>query len=218
MASVLDSFKEILDDKSTIVINLLLTIPIFYTYVLFKSQNSDFTLFFYITSFLLILIIAETANFYITQDKNVFHILNPLKLILMAFQLLLGVIPVGIITVFLTISIINFINIEYYTDIVLKTGVWIVSIAIILTSFLSFIKDRKILNAYNVVKIFKRGGDTIGATFKLVLCLLIFNAVTFGVFGYILYIFFKFDLITVVFICYAVAFNVSVIGHHLAQM
>lgn len=223
MASILDSFREVYGDNLSFIKIFALTVPVFYCYQLYTgakaSGNYDnFFLVSYIVLFFLFGFIIEITNNVINERDKILPSMNPLSLAITAFKGVLAVLPVVLISCPLANYLTGYININFALDITLKTVIWLVAASIITTSYLMFSANKKVLEAYNLKKVFQKSGDLIVSLIFFVIQLVIINIPTTVFIGYTLFVLFYFGVVFDAFIVFAVVFNIAVLGHYLGQV
>lgn len=223
MASILDSFREVYSDSSSLIKVAVLSVPVFYCYQLYTaakvSGNYDnFFLVSYIVLFFVFGFIIEITNNVINERDRILPSLNPLPLALTSLKGLLAVGPSILISCLAASYLTGYINIIFWLDITLKTIIWLVAASIFLTAYLLFSVNKKIIEAYNVKKIFQKAGDLIVMLIFFVIQLVIINIPTTVFIGYTLVVLFGYGVVFDAFIVFASVFNVAVLGHYLGQV
>lgn len=223
MASILDSFREVYGDHLSFIKILVLSIPVFYCYQIYAAAKvngnfNDFFLMSYITLFFIFGFVIEITNNVINERDKILPSLNPITLAVTSFKGVLAVGPAILITCFIANYLSAFINIIFWLDIILKTVLWLVAASIIVTSYLLFAANKKIIEAYNVKTIFQKAGDLIVVLIFFVLQLIIMNIPTSAFIGYTVFVLFYYGFVFDAFIAIAVVFNLAVLGHYLGQV
>lgn len=223
MASILDSFREVYSDHLSFIKILAFSIPVFYCYQLYTGAKvsgifDGFFLTAYITLFFIFGFIIEITHNVINERDRILPSLNPITLAATSFKGFLAVGPAILITCFIANYLSAFINIIFWLDITLKTVLWLVAASIIVTSYLLFAVNKKILEAYNVKTIFQKAGDLIVVLIFFVLQLVIINIPTSAFIGYTVLVLFGYGSVFDAFIVIAVVFNLAVLGHYLGQV
>lgn len=223
MASILDSFREVYSDSLSLMKIFILSIPVFYCYQLYGSAklNGNYDNFFfisYVVLFFLLGCIIEITNNVINERDRILPSFNPLPLMLTSLKGLVAIGPSALISCLAAKFLIGYINIIFWLDITLKTVIWLVAVSIIITSYLMFAANKKILEAYNIRKIFQKSGDLIVSLIFFVIQLVIINIPTSAFIGYTLYVLFGLGFVLDAFIVFAAVFNIAVLGHYLGQV
>lgn len=221
MASIIDSYREVFTDRFGILKVFIFALPLYYSYQLYLTANGDFNLFFWVsglTLFFILGFITRTTNNVINDAQSITPSLNPIKLAFAAIKALIAMTPYIAIFGWLANYACSFINIVPQTDIVIKSVIWLIASSIILASFLLFVKNENILDAFNLKIIFEKLGDIIVSILVFILQFAVINFIIMGFIGYALNILFGPGFIFDFFIALAVSFNIAITGHYLAQM
>lgn len=221
MASIIDAYRETFSDNFSFFKIATFAIPVYFCYALFIGSKGDFTGFTWltvITVFFLFGFLIKTTNGVLNEANSVLPSLNPLKLAFAAFKGIIAIGPITLITILLTNYICSLINIIPWLDITLKVILWFVAAAVIVTSFLMFVKREKIKDAYNIKLLFDKAGDLIVRLLVFIIQIVLINLVIAGFFAYTLIVLFGFGPVLDAFLAYVLVFNVGVIGHYLAQL
>lgn len=221
MASVIDSFKEIYGDRFSFIKIFVFSALIYYCSQLYIGSKNDFEGFYLVLSLVLFLLfgfLAETTNNVINEKDHVLSSLNPIKLSYTAIKGILAITPYSIVALFLANYFSSMIHIMPWLDIILKTTIWLIAASIIITPFLMFAANKRILDAYNIKIVFEKAGDVMVTLIVFLIQLIITNLPTFGFLGYVLFIIFSYGIILNIFICIAIIFNIGAIGHYLGQV
>lgn len=221
MASIIDSFREVLGDRLAFLKIVLLAIPVNYTYSLYVGSNGDFAKYswmLYLTLFLLFGMLVKITNNVANEKECIFPSFNPLSFLLDTFKGILAILPAALICYWIASYFCSLINIIPWLDITLKSIIWLVVVAIVVTSFLMFTTNKKILEAYNVKMIFDKAGDLIVTLIFFVIQAVVINVPTAAFIGYTLLILFGFGPIFDFYVCFAIVFNIGVMGHYLGQV
>lgn len=223
MASILDSFREVYSDNLSLLKIFILSIPVFYCYQLYMTAktNGDYNNFFlvsYIVLFFLFGFIIDITNNVINERDRILPSLNPFHIALTSLKGLVAVGPSILISCLAANFLMGYINIIFWLDITLKSVIWIVAVSIIITSYLMFAANKKIVEAYNVKKIFQKSGDLIVSLIFFILQLVIINIPTTAFIGYTLFVLFGLGFVLDAFIVFALVFNITVLGHYLGQV
>jgi hypothetical protein len=218
MASIIDSFKDTFSDKFAFIKIAVLSIPVYFTYEAYI--NADYANFFWLVSITFLLLfgfLAKVTNNIINDKESVLPSLNPLPLLFSALKGLLAILLPGLICYFIASYICSIINIIPWLDITLKTIIWIIVTAVILTSFLMYAKREKIRDAYNVKAVFNEAGDLMVVILLFILQLILINLPTVVFIGYTILVLFGFGPFFDAFVSLAIVFNIGITGHYLGQ-
>lgn len=221
MASIIDSYREVFTDRLSFLKLLVFAVPAYFSYQIYMTSKGDFTFFFWVagvTLFFLFGFLTKTTNNVIKGGQSILPSVNPVSLALTAVKAVIAVAPASLLFGALANYACSFIKITLETDIVIKTIIWFFSASGILTSYLMYVKDEKILDAFNFKFLFEKLGDVIVSLFIFVLVLALTNILLFGILGYVLNILFGYGFIFDCFVTYAVIFDCAVVGHYMAQM
>lgn len=221
MASIIDSFRETIGDNKSLVKLAVLAAPVFFAYQLYISSKQDFTFFYmvaYIVGFFLFGFLIKVTNGVLDERDTVLPSLNVLKWSWSAIKGLAAVLPYVLICCMLANYFSSIINIISWLDITLKTIIWLVAVAIIITAFLMFVTREKISDAFNIKLLFEKAGDLITMLIFLVIQLIIINIPTTAFVGYTLFVLFGSGNIFAYYLAIALVFNIAMIGHYLAQL
>lgn len=223
MASIVDSFREVLSDRLAILKLIILAIPAVYVYSLYlgASVNHDYSGFYqmlYITLFIYFGVLARVTNNVVNERDFVLPSFNPLPVLFDGIKGLLAILPSALISCLLANYVCSFINIVMWVDITLKSLIWLVVASIIITSFLMYSSSGKILDAFNVKVLFEKAGDIIVMLIFFIIQLVVINIPTTAFIGYTLLILFGFGPLFNFYVALAIVFNICVMGHYFGQM
>lgn len=225
MASIIDSFRETFGDNLSFLKIFVWAIPVFFSYQLYIISKTDYTGFFIlavITVILLFGLLIKVTNGVLNQSDSVLPSINPFPLFLSALKGLLAILPYALISCFLANYLCSIINIIPLLDITLKTIIWLVAAAVIVTSLLMYTTRERILDAYKPKILFDKAGDAILMLLFFVIQLVVINIPTTAFIGYIVLVIFGIEgslgLIFDFYIAMVIVFNVAVTGHYFAQM
>lgn len=221
MASVIDSCKDILGERVSFLKLAILTIPVYYSYVIFKSvTNNDYSgfwIFAGISAFFILGYIIEITNNVINERNIVLPALNPFLMMFSALKGVIGLAPVFLISSWLAIYASSFVNVNPWFDWVLKTLIWLIAVSFIGTSFLMFSSRENIIDALNVKILWQKSGDFIIASIFYIVQFFLVNLVSAGFIGYTIFILFGYSVFFDVFVAFVVTFNLAALGHFLGQ-
>jgi len=220
MASIIDSFKDTFSDRLSFIKIAVLATPVYYTYRLYVDAAGDYTGFWWMALFTFLILfgfLTKVTNNIINDNDTVLPSLNPFPIIWSASKGLLAILVPGLISYFIAVYLCSLINIIDWLDITMKTVIWIVYAAVVLTSFLMYAKREKIQDAYNVKVIFDEAGDLMVVILVFIIQLIVINIPTVVFIGYTILVLFGFGPVFDVFVSLALVFNVGVTGHYLGQ-
>lgn len=217
MASIIDSFRDVFTDKNSFVKILVLTIPVYFSYVYYVKRSPDFIWLAGVTIFLLFGFLAKVSSRVLNDQDSVLPSLNPFPLLWAALKGIIAIGPITLISCFLANYVCSLINIIPWLDITLKTCFWLTAIAVSLTSFLMFITRESIIDSYRIKLLFDKAGDIIVVLIVYIVQLVVINAPTAGILGYTIFILFGMGDFLIFFIAFAITFNIGALGHYLAQ-
>lgn len=221
MASIIDSFKEVSSEKFSIFKMLIFTVAVYYAYTIFvanKGFSANFWTVAFWTAFFLFGLLVKVTNNLINETHNVLPPLNPLKL---AFSSLKGIVAIALPT-YVACSIVNYISAQIFilpwVDVTLKTILWLVAAAIIVTSFLMFCRNESIKEAFNLKLLFEKAGDLILVLIFFILQLILMNMPTTALIGYAIFILLGYGPVFDFFMAFALVFNIVIAGHYMGQV
>lgn len=221
MASILDSFRETFSDRMALLKLIVFAIPVYYSYVLFLKSAQNPALFMWVFIFTIMLLfgfLIKTTSGVLNEAMTVMPSLNPFSLLFAAIKGLLAVGPAAFVSIWLANFVIPKINIIPWLDITLISVIWLVVIAIILTTFLMFVKRERILDAYNLKTLSDKSGDLMVGVIFFILQLVVINLPTTGFLAYTLIVLFGVGPVLYFFLAMALVFNIGVTGHYMAQL
>lgn len=221
MASVIDSFREVFSDKFSFLKITILAIPVYYSYLLYTQPGQNPTFFALIaglTAFFLFGFLVEVSVNVVNDDFKLIPSLNPIKLSMSAMK---GILSIGPIT-FVLYTIANFIctriNVIAWFDSAVEGIIWAIVLSNIITAYLMFISEEKIIDAFNIKLIFEKSGDFVVIVALYVIQLAAINLVTTGFIAYTLNLLFGAGPILNFFLAIALVFNAGAMGHYLGQL
>lgn len=221
MASIVDSFREVFNDRLSWLKLIILAIPVNYTYHLYQHENGDYLGFYwmlYLTVFILFGVLVKVTSNVVHELDYVLPSFNPLPVVIAGLKGTLAILPSTVISCLLANYVCSFINIIPWLDITLKSAIWLVVIAIIITSLLMFITKNRIVDAFNVKMLLEKAGDLILMLIFFVIQLVVINIPTTVFIGYTLLILFGFGPLFDFYAALALVFNIGVMGHYFGQM
>lgn len=221
MASIIDSFREVFSDNLSFLKMIILAIPVYFSYHIYFETKQDFTGFFWLaglTIFFLWGVLIDVTNNVLSERNQVLPSLNPFPIAFTAFKGVLAIAPVAVITFLLANYLSSLIKIMPWIDFTLKFIIWFIVIAVIITAFLLFCTQKRILDAYNVKLLFQKLSDVAITLLFFFVQLAVANLPTTVFLGYTLLILFGVGPIFNSFMSLAIVFNIAVIGHYMAQV
>lgn len=221
MASIIDSFKGVFSDRFSLLKLIVITIPVYYSCILYTSAKGDYSGFYWIagiTLFLLLGFLIELINNVINDQMTVLPSLNPIKLVFAAVKGLIAIVPVVLISCWLANYLCSFIHIPWeWVDTTLRAIIWLVFSSVIITSILMFSVKERILDAYRFGILLTKAGDLVLVIVFFAIQIILINLPTTGFIWYLLNVLFGAGPVVDFFIVFAIVFNVAVTGHYLAQ-
>lgn len=221
MASIIDAFRETVSERYSILKLFTLSVPTYYCYYLSLQAQKDVNFFNWLTILTIVLLIgflAKVTSNGIGEKNDVLPAPNPFILVYAAFKALLATLPYTLLSYLLANFFSSLINIAPWIDITLKTVIWLVAAAIILTAFLMYATNEKINDAFRVKLLFDKAGDLSVALIFLILKLAVMDAIIVGVIGYTIFILCGLGYVLDYFIIFSVIYNLAVLGHYFAQI
>lgn len=221
MASMLDSFKETYFDKFAFFKLLVFAIPLYWFWDQYLKGTAAFSSvlnYIYITAFFLFGFFIQVTNSVLNEKDWVMPTLNPFKLAFSSLKGIVAILPSAFVCIWAANYITGLINVVPWFDNTFKTIIWLIASAIILTSFLMFVKNENILDAFNLSTLGKKSGDFILGIIFYALQLVLMNIPTYGFVGYAINILFGVGPLLYFFIAYAIVFNLVATGHYMAQL
>lgn len=222
MASIKDAAEDALQDNKAFFKYIIFAIPLYLTWYLYGTEQTGFIFFCAVAfCFFMILGILTICSINVIGNKN--QILPDFNLFIIfkeAFLTFLAIAPAILINTSLAYFITNAYTLPSDKfDIVLKIFIWFAFISIIFTTYLLFIKEKKISAAYNLKAISEYGADIMIALLFMIPLILLVNLIFLGPVIYLIRLFFGFpnpcfDYI----VCVYAMFNIAVIGNYLAQI
>jgi hypothetical protein len=220
MASMIDSCREVFNDKLSFLKIIVLSVPVYFCYQLYMNAKGNYAGFFVlavITLFFLLGFLIKIINNIINEREYILPSLNPFKLIFSTIKALIGIGPSVLITISLSNYVCSIINIIPWLDITLKTLIWIITAAVIITSLLMFTVKERIIDAYNIKLLFEKAGELIVVLLVFAIILVLINLPTMFI-AYVLMFLFGFGPILNIFLSMAFIFNIAITGHYFGQV
>lgn len=221
MASIIDSFRETFSDNYAFPKLLVFAVPLYFSYDLYMKSNNNYTAFtwlFSITLFFLFGFLVKVTSGVLNERNSVLPPLNPFQLALASTKGLIAIAPSAAVAILAADYFSSLINILAWVDITLKSVIWLLVVSIILTSFLMFVRREKITDAYNMKTLSDKAADLMVSLIFFILQLVIANVFTTAFIGYVILILFGVGPVLYFYVSLAVAFNIGVMGHYLAQL
>lgn len=221
MASIIDSFRETFSDRWSFLKIAAFALPSYFVYQMYLQSNNNFgsvfwyafTIIFFLFGFLI-----ETTHNVISEQDIVLATLNPLKL---AFVAIKGILAIGLfawISCFAANYVCSMINLIPWLDTTLKTVIWFLAAAIILTAFLMFSARERILDVFKMRLLSEKAGDLILVILFFALQIIIINIPTTLFIGYAIFVLFGQGMFLGLFVAFALIFNIAVAGHYFGQV
>ncbi len=223
MASIVDSLNEAFLDSFAPLKLVGFAIPVYFAITSFMDGNLP-VLYIWDTIIAILFLALLTQGIYnVRRSKREILSLNPWALVKDLAKTVVAVVPNAIIWIGAGFLLVKNVTIPIDVDWAQKVFVWIVFIivyAIVMTSYLSFAKTMKVVQAYNYKVIFDSCVDVLIALFFFKLQLALVQIVLFGPVAY-LYSFFKVPFTHWAFLFYAsivAVVDLSITANYLAQI
>ncbi len=223
MASIVDSLNEAFLDSFAPLKLVGFAIPVYFAITSFMDGNLP-VLYILDTIIAILFLALLTQGIYnVRRSKREILSLNPWALVKDLAKTVVAVVPNAIIWIGAGFLLVKNVTIPIDVDWAQKVFVWIVFIivyAIVMTSYLSFAKTMKVVQAYNYKVIFDSCVDVLIALFFFKLQLALVQIVLFGPVAY-LYSFFKVPFTHWTFLFYAsivAVVDLSITANYLAQI
>lgn len=221
MASIVDSFRDIFSDKYSFFKIIIFTIAIYYDYPLYLNYKNDpasFTILTFIIAFFLFGFLIKTTNNIINERICILPSLNPIQLGISSIRGFLAILPSTLISCFLANTACSMLHTIEWFDYTAKTIIWVLAASVIISSYILFTVNEKIIEAYKLWKLSDKAGDIIVTIIVLIIQLLLVNAIVLGFLIYAIMILFGAGPILNFVISLAVVYNICAIGHYIGQM
>jgi len=221
MASIIDSFRETFSDHMSFFKLLVLAVPVYFSYTAYVGARGDFSTFNIlagITLFFVFGFLVRVTHNVISEADYILPSMNPIELATVAVKGLLAIGPIALISSWIAIYACSLIKFVDWLDVTLKSIIWIVASAVIVTSFLMFSKKEKIMDVLKLKVLSAKAGDLIIILLFFVAQLVIVNFPTTILIGYIIFVLFGYGPYVDFYLAFVVVFNVAVIGHYMAQV
>lgn len=221
MSSIIDAFREVFGDRLAILKLTALTIPTYYSYILYvesQQRANNFMVIAVLTFLLVFGTMVEVTSNIINERTYVLPSLNPFKLVFSALKALIAMVPMVIIPYFIANFLCSMINIIPWLDVTLKSLIWLVVASVAVAGFLMYCVNEKIPEAYNFKVIYYKAGDLIVVLIFFILQFVLMNIPTTILIAYIIYVLFGYCPIFDFFVTFAIVFNILVTGHYLGQV
>lgn len=218
MISIIDSFKDIITERFSVLKLLVFTIPLYYALFSFGQKNlNNFYVVFFCIAFLYLGFLIKAMNNIENQQNIVLPAINPVKLFISAVKGTIALAPAVIITGLLGYHICLLIHLPQVPDIILKSIIWIILDSIVIASTMLYCEKERIADAFRFGAIFSKLGDVITTLIGFLVSIALLNAVLSGIIGYVLSLLFGFGLIFDFFMTFAVVFNLALAAHYLGK-
>lgn len=218
MISIIDSFKDILTERFSVLKLLVFTVPLYYSINAFGQQNlNNFYVVFFCTVFFYLGFLIKSMNNIENQQNIVLPAINPIKLFISAVKAIIALAPAVIITGLLGYHVCLLIHLPQVPDIILKSIIWIILDSIAIASTMLYCEKERIADAFRFGTIFSKLGDVIATVIGLLASLVLLNAILSGVIGYVLSLLFGFGLIFDFFITFVIIFNLALAARYLGK-
>lgn len=220
MASIIDSFRGVLEDNLSFFKLLIFAIPIYFSIDLYLSGKDDnlLIILFLLTIFLLFGFLIRTTNGVLNEHDTILPPINVFKFAFSATKGLIAIAPSTVIAMAAAYYLGNMINLSPAFDIMVKSILWLLAASISLTSLLMYSRHEKITDAFNFKTISDKSADLLVGLIFFVIQIVIINFPTTILIGYVVTMLFGDGPILYFYIALAVVFNVGVTGHYLAQL
>lgn len=221
MASILDSFRETFNDRWSVVKFVVLAIPVYITinnYLKSTDSYTGFWFFFIVTFLLLFGFLIEVTRDVLNDAIDILPSLNPIPLIIAAVKGLLALTPVTVIASLVAVYAISKFTFVYWLNMLLSGIIWMIVAGMIGTTFLLYVKEARIKNAFNLKKLSDKSVDVVFALLLFLVQLIVVNLPTTGFVAYTLVILFGMGPILNFFLSVVLVLNIAAAGHYLAQL
>ncbi len=223
MASIVDSLSEAFLDSFAPLKIVGFAIPVYFAVVSFMDGNLPMLYIWYGVISILFLALLTQGIYNVRRSKREILSLNPWALAKDLVKTIVAILPNVVVWVgagfILAKNVVIPINVDW-AQTVFEWIVFIIVFAIVMTSYLSFSKTMKIMQAYNYKIIFDSCVDVLIALFFFVLQLAVVQVVLLGPVAY-LYFFFKVPFTHWTFLFYSsmvVVVDLSITANYLAQI
>ncbi len=220
MISIIDSVKEVLTERFSILKLLCIILPSYYCFILYNQSKIEvaiFNIIAYITLFFTIGILIQISGNVINEKLVTIPPINPVKLALSSIKGIVGLGPIIFISIIAANYVCSFINAAPQVENIIKIIVWLIALSLILTSYLSFCEKERIIDAYKIFSILKKSGDIFILLVLYIIQLILVNVVTSGVIGYIIVLLFGTEQFFIFFLVFAFVINLAIAAHYFAN-
>lgn len=223
MASIGDSLNEAFLDSFAPVKLIGFAIPVYFAISSFIDGNLPMLYIWEAVIAVLFLPLLTQGIYNVRRSKREILSLNPLTLVKDLAMALVAIVPNAIIWIGAGYLIVKNITIPVevsWAQITFECIVYIIVSSIVMTSYLSFAKTMKVVQAYNYKVIFDSCVDVLIALFFYVLQLALVQVVLFGPVAY-LYSFFRVPFTHWTFLFYSsivAVVDLSITANYLAQI
>lgn len=223
MASIVDSLSEAFLDSFAPLKIVGFAIPVYFAVESFMDGNLPMLYMWYGVISILFLALLTQGIYNVRRSKREILSLNPWVLAKDLAKTIVAVLPNVVVWAgagfILAKNVVIPINVDW-AQTVFEWIVFIIVFAIVMTSYLSFSKTMKIVQAYNYKVVFDSCVDVLIALFFFVLQLAVVQVVLLGPVAY-LYFFFKVPFTHWTFLFYSsmvVVVDLSITANYLAQI
>lgn len=222
MASIKDAFQESLQDHNSLIKYIIFAIPVYYCVDLYSKND---ILFWAVSAVVFVLLfgimIKCTTN--VRNGKNyVLPTFNIFSIFWSGLKGLIAIGPIIALCTWLAAIICNFLS-SYFTEPGSMTVwyfiVWGLFVSFMMTGYLCYSRNLKISDVYNIKILVNASVDVFIGIIFMIPQVLIANAIIAGPITYIIWLFFGIPHpIAVFFLSMCLIFNLSMVGHYLAQI
>ncbi len=222
MASIIDALEEACENKTAYLKMIIYSIPVFISYELFHMGNMGlFWVVGGLTALMLVTLLVSVIHNVRNVKNYTWPTFNIFDFALTAVKSLVAVGPILTLCAWggWKVSNIQIPEIFPNAQMVYSVVVWLLFIAVMLTSFIFFSKTKKIREAYNIVTISNNCIDIIIAVLFFIPQIAILNLIIYGPVVYIFSLFGGFDNLLFAYVTsfYAIL-NIGITGNYLAQV
>lgn len=222
MASIIDAFEESFHDHNAFIKFVIFAIPVYYCIDLFSKESM---LFGPMSSIVFILLFGFLikCTYNVRNGKN--YVLPNFNIFAMLWSGIKGLIALGPIIAICSICAIYLSKYlgNFFPDpnsiIVWNFIIWGLFASFMMTGYLSYARNFKIADAYNFKTIANSCVDVFVGVLFMIPQVAIVDAIIVAPITYIIWLFFGIPHpIAIFFWCMCFIFNLSLVGHYLAQL
>lgn len=220
MASLIDSFREIISEKWFFAKFIVLAIPVYFSYQTYLNAGQDFAGFAFlaiITFFLLFGFLIRVSNNVLNERVNILPSLDPIMMIFSSFKGVIAILPMALVSCLLANYISSLVNLGSWVDIVVKVVIWSIAASLIIFSFLMFVSHEKVSEAFKIKFVFEKLGDLIALIYSFIIQGIMLNMFTTVFVGYAIFLLFGYGPVLDFVLSIALIFNIAILGHYLGQ-